>query len=150
MKCPQCQSIETKVIDSRIIDNGQTIRRRRECEYCNHRFTTFERKWYTELTVIKKDWSKELYDRQKLKKAILLSFAKRKYNSEEIDGIITTLESKRSKNNNEISSTRIGEDVLKKIKDIDPVAYVRFASVYRSFENIQDFWQIIDAEDNSI
>ena len=88
---------------------------------------------------MKKDGSKELYDRQKLKKAILLSFAKRKYNSEEIDGVITTLESKRSKNNNEISTTRIGEDVLKKIKDIDPVAYVRFASVYRSFENIQDF-----------
>jgi len=136
--------METKVVDSRTVDDGQTIRRRRECEFCWHRFTTFEKKEITELTVIKKDWTKEIYDRQKLKKAILLSFAKRKYISEEIDNMITTLETKRSQENKEITSKQIGTDVLNAIKDIDLVAYVRFASVYNSFETPSDFQKLLD------
>ncbi len=137
--------METKVIDSRTIDEWQAIRRRRECEYCGHRFTTFEKKEVTELTVIKKDWTKEMYDRQKLKKAIILSFAKRKYNTEEISNMITNLENKRSQQGTEITSKKIGTDVLSAIKDIDLVAYVRFASVYNSFETTQDFQQLLES-----
>lgn len=136
--------METKVIDSRTIDDWQAIRRRRECEFCSHRFTTFEKKEITELTVIKKDWTKEIYDRQKLKKAILLSFAKRKYISEEIDNMISILETKRSQENKEITSKKIGTDVLNAIKNIDLVAYVRFASVYNSFETPSDFQKLLD------
>ncbi len=144
MRCPKCNSMETKVIDSRTIDDWQAIRRRRECEFCSHRFTTFEKKEITELTVIKKDWTKEIYDRQKLKKAILLSFAKRKYISEEIDNMISILETKRSQENKEITSKKIGTDVLNAIKNIDLVAYVRFASVYNSFETPSDFQKLLD------
>lgn len=144
MKCPKCQNMETKVIDSRIIEDGQTIRRRRECEFCQHRFTTFERKGFTELMVIKKDGTKEMYDRQKLKKAILLAFAKRKFVSEEIDNVISNLEVKRSNEWTEITSQKIGEDVVDILKEMDPIAYVRFASVYKSFENLQDFQKLIE------
>jgi len=135
--------METKVVDSRTIDEWQAIRRRRECEYCGHRFTTFEKKEITELTVIKKDGTKEMYDRQKLKKAILLSFAKRKYVSEEIDNMIAALEGKWSQEGTEIESRKIGTDVLNAIKEIDLVAYVRFASVYNSFETTQDFQKLL-------
>ncbi len=136
--------MDTKVIDSRTIENGQTIRRRRECEFCNNRFTTFERRGTTELLVIKKDGTKEMYDRQKLKKAILLSFAKRNIDKEQLENIINNLESQRSNDGNEITSLQIGEDILRVLKEIDPVAYVRFASVYRSFNNFDDFKKLID------
>ncbi len=144
MKCPKCQSMETKVIDSRVIEDGQSIRRRRECEYCHHRFTTFERKWYTELVVIKKDGSKEMYDRQKLKKALLLSFAKRAIDKEQIENMINNLEAEWSSERNEITSKEIWDDVLRALKKIDPVAYVRFASVYKSFNSLQDFQKFIE------
>jgi len=144
MKCPKCQSMETKVIDSRVIEDGKSIRRRRECEFCQHRFTTFERKWFTELVVIKKDGSKEMYDRQKLKKALLLSFAKRDINQEELEWLLNSLETQRSSEGNEVSSTQIWDDVVKALKNIDAVAYVRFASVYRSFNNLEDFKKFID------
>ena len=85
MKCPKCWNLETKVVDSRVIDDWQTIRRRRECEFCNNRFTTFERREFTDLTVVKKDGKKELYDRQKIKRALMLSLAKREYDSEKIE-----------------------------------------------------------------
>ncbi len=144
MKCTKCQNMETKVVDSRIIEDGQTIRRRRECEFCWHRFTTFERKGSTDLMVIKKDGSKEIYDKQKLKKAIILSFAKRTFTNEDIDNMISNLEISRSTTPNaEIPSKQIGEDVIKALKGMDPVAYVRFASVYNSFEDLEDFKKII-------
>lgn len=93
MNCPKCTNVETKVIDSRIIDNGSTVRRRRECEYCEYRYTTFERREMPDILVIKKDGTKELYDRQKLKRAIVLAFAKKKdIPSDDIDSMITTLE----------------------------------------------------------
>ena len=107
MKCPKCQNMDTKVIDSRMIEEGQSIRRRRECEFCNHRFTTFERKGFTELVVIKKDGSKEIYDRQKLKRVLILAFAKRKIDKEEIETIINNLEADRSTDQNEITSKQI-------------------------------------------
>lgn len=144
MKCPKCQSMETKVIDSRVIEDGQSIRRRRECEYCQHRFTTFERKGFTELVVIKKDGSKEMYDRQKLKKAIVLAFAKREIDKEKIENMINNLEVEWSTDKNEITSKEIGDDVVRALKKVDPVAYVRFASVYKSFESIKDFKRFIE------
>ncbi len=139
MKCPKCQNMDTKVIDSRVIDNGQSIRRRRECEFCQNRFTTFERKGTTELMVIKKNGDKQLYDRDKLKRALMLAFAKRKIDNEEIENMINNLESERSTDRTEISSQDIWEDVLKAVKAIDIVAYIRFASVYKAFDNLEDF-----------
>lgn len=136
--------METKVIDSRIIDDGQTIRRRRECEFCENRFTTFERKWFTELMVIKKDWTKEMYDRQKLKKSLMLSFAKREFNNEKIENMLNTLENQWISEWTEISSKQIGDDILEMLKSIDPVVYIRFASVYKSFDSLGDFKVFID------
>lgn len=144
MKCPKCQNMDTKVIDSRMIEDGQSIRRRRECEFCNNRFTTFERKGFTELMVIKKDGSKEMYDRQKLKRALVLACVKRQMDKEEIENIINNLEAERSTDKNEISSKQIGDDILRTLKTIDPVAYVRFASVYKSFDNLEDFKKYVE------
>ncbi len=144
MKCPKCQNMDTKVIDSRTIEDWQTIRRRRECEFCNNRFTTFERKWFTELMVVKKDGKKEMYDRQKLKKSLMLSFAKREFNSEKIENLLNILENKWMTEWNEISSKKIWNDILKMLKEIDPVVYIRFASVYKSFEGVEDFKKFIE------
>ena len=144
MKCPKCWNVETRVVDSRVIDEGRAIRRRRECESCQYRFTTFERKSFAELMVVKKDWMKELYDRQKLKKALLLAFAKRKISSDEIENIICQLEQKWLQSGSEVASEQIGVDMLLTLKEYDPVAYVRFASVYMAFDNLSDFQQIIE------
>lgn len=144
MKCPKCQNLETKVIDSRVIDDWQTIRRRRECEFCNNRFTTFERREFTDLTVVKKDGKKELYDRQKIKRALMLSLAKREYDSEKIEEILNNLESQRTSEWDEISSQKIGDDILEVLKELDIVAYIRFASVYKSFDNLEDFKKFIE------
>ncbi len=144
MKCPKCQNMETKVVDSRMIEDWQTIRRRRECEFCGNRFTTFERKWFTELMVIKKDNTKEMYDRQKLKKSLMLSFAKREFNNEKIENLLNNLENRWISEWTEISSKQIGDDILEMLKEIDPVVYIRFASVYKSFDSLEDFKNFID------
>jgi len=143
MKCAKCQNLDTKVVDSRIVDNWQTIRRRRECEICGYRFTTFERVWMTELMVVKRDGSKEMYDRSKLKKAILLSFAKTNFTNDEIENILNTLEIKWQSEWSEIYSSTIWDDVLVLLKDKYPVPYVRFSSVYKSFSTLDDFKQLI-------
>ncbi len=144
MQCPRCHHDETKVTDSRDVDNNTTIRRRRECLGCGVRFTTFERVGFTELMVIKKDGTKELYNRDKLKKAIMLAFAKRNLVSvETIHNLITNLEIKWLEQGNEISSQTVGEDVVDALKDVDFVAYLRFASVYKQFKTIDDFKDFI-------
>ncbi len=143
MKCPKCKTLDSKVIDSRIIEDGQTIRRRRECERCEYRYTTFERRAFTNLMVIKKDNTKELYDRDKLKKSIMLAFAKREISSEAIENILNKMENQRTMESNEIASQKIGSDVLEELKNHDPIAYIRFASVYKSFEDIDDFKEFI-------
>jgi len=143
MKCPKCKNLDTKVVDSRIIDNWQTIRRRRECEFCSYRFTTFERMWVTDLMVIKRDWSKEMYDRSKLKKAILLAFAKTDFTNDEIENLLNTLEIKWQSEWVEIPSSVIWDDVLELLKKDYPVPYVRFSSVYKSFWSLDDFKQLI-------
>ena len=143
MKCGKCKNSDTKVVDSRIVDNWQTIRRRRECEVCGYRFTTFERVWMTELMVIKKDGSKEMYDRSKLKKAILLSFAKTDFGDDDIENLLNTLETKWQSEWTEIPSSLIWDDVLELLKKDYPVPYVRFSSVYKSFDSLDDFKQLI-------
>ena len=143
MRCPKCKNMDTKVIDSRTIEEWQTIKRRRECEFCNNRFTTFERRGTTELLVIKKDGTKEMYERQKIKKALLLAFAKRNIDKTIIENIINELEYKRSSDNTEISSKQIWDDILIALKTTDPIAYVRFASVYRAFDNLDDFKELL-------
>lgn len=137
--------METKVIDSRVVDDGQTIRRRRECEFCSNRFTTFERLGFTELMIIKKDKKRELYNRQKLKKAIMLAFAKREFGADEIENILNSLENNWTSMWNEISSKKIWDDVLEALKNVDIVAYFRFASVYKSFDNLEDLQKFISS-----
>ncbi len=137
MQCPRCHHIETKVTDSRDVDNNSTIRRRRECLWCGTRFTTFERVGFTELMVIKKDGTKELYNRDKLKKSIMLAFAKRsKINVEDIQNLISNLETKWLEQGNEITSQTIWKDVVDALKNLDFVAYIRFASVYQAFNKL--------------
>lgn len=136
--------MDSKVVDSRMVEEGQVIRRRRECEFCAHRFTTFERIGVIELIVVKRDGTKEMYDRTKLKRAVLLAFAKREVQSDVIDKLISNLEIKRQAEGSEVSSIKIGEDILSALKDIDPVVYVRFASVYQSFNSFEDFKALIE------
>lgn len=144
MKCPKCSNMDSKVVDSRMIEEGGVIRRRRECERCGHRYTTFERIGNVELVVIKKDWTKEMYDRAKLKKAVMLAFAKRSVQPDVIDALISNLEVKWQSEGLEVLSTKIWEDILASLREIDPVVYVRFASVYQSFNSFEDFKQFIE------
>ncbi len=143
MFCPQCKTQDTKVIDSRETENGTVIRRRRKCDDCEFRFTTFEKSILNDIIVIKRDETREEYNRAKLKKAILLAFAKRKVSNDEIEEIISKLEQNRIQWKWEISSEQIWLDILIMLKEKDPVAYVRFASVYMAFDNIEDFKQIL-------
>ena len=142
MKCPKCSNYDTKVLDSRVVQDWNAIRRRRECEYCEHRFTTFERRGITDLVVIKKDGSRELYDRAKITKAILSAYAKRAIAMDKLEEITSSLEVHRSAEW-EISSVQIGEDILAALKTEDPVAYIRFASVYMNFDSREDFQHLM-------
>lgn len=144
MKCPKCSNMDSKVVDSRMIEEWGVIRRRRECERCGHRYTTFERIGNVELVVIKKDWTKEMYDRAKLKKAVMLAFAKRSVQPDVIDALISNLEVKWQSEGSEVLSIKIWEDILASLREIDPVVYVRFASVYQSFNSFEDFKQFIE------
>lgn len=135
--------METKVIDSRVVEDGMGIRRRRSCEYCEHRFTTYEKVAVTDLLVIKRDGTKQMYDRDKLKRALVIAFGKKNLSLEKIDDIISKLESKRSGMGKEIASTKIGEDILNVLRNEDDVAYVRFASVFMEFETKKDFKDIL-------
>lgn len=146
MKCPSCGNMETKVLDSRVIDDGRGIRRRRSCEYCEQRFSTMEKIVVTDLVIVKKDGSKELYDRDKLKKALVIAFWKKNISTELIEDILTNLEAKWLGMGKELSSRKIGEDVLHVLKSEDEVAYLRFASVFMEFEGIEDFKKWIDAK----
>ena len=142
MRCPKCNNFDTKVLDSRVVQDGNAIRRRRECEYCEHRFTTFERRGITDLIVIKKDGARELYDRTKITKALLLAYAKRNIAIDKLEEIIAGLEVNRSAEG-EISSVKIWEDILASLKTEDPVAYIRFASVYMNFNSREDFQDLM-------
>ena len=139
MQCPYCNYKESKVIDSRHTDQ-HSIRRRRECEECKKRFTTYEKIETTPVIVIKKDNSREYFDINKLKNGILKSCEKRPVSVEQIEEIVTFIENEINKHYiSEIETEKIGEMVMDKLKDVDEVAYVRFASVYREFKGIEAF-----------
>lgn len=140
MKCPFCDNQDTKVIDSRQTDEGQAIRRRRECEQCNKRFTTYEKIEEMTLMVVKKDGRREPFDRGKVLSGIIKACEKRPVSMDEIERIVNEIE--RGLNNTmekEIASSLVGELIMEKLKDVDEVAYVRFASVYRQFTDVNTF-----------
>lgn len=140
MKCPFCGEDNTRVIDSRPADENNSIRRRRECDACNRRFTTYEKVESIPLIVIKKDKIRESYDRSKIASGILKSCHKRPVSADQIEQCLDNIETKIfNLEDKEIESTVIGEIVMDEIKNLDPVAYVRFASVYREFKDVNTF-----------
>jgi len=140
MKCPYCGYEEDKVIDSRPTEEGYAIRRRRECLNCLKRFTTYENIERKPLMVIKKDHSRQVFDKQKLLNRLLIACAKRPISIDTLEGIVEEIESTFIKDHlREISSKEIGDRVLANLKQIDDVAYVRFASVYRDFDDVDTF-----------
>lgn len=139
MICPYCNS-DTKVIDKRETPDQKATRRRRECLKCHKRFTTYERIERTDLFVIKKDERREPFNREKLKSGIIKACEKRPISHETIEKVLNDIESVlRKKNKKEITSREIGEAVMKRLKKLDKVAYIRFASVYRAFEDLKSF-----------
>ncbi len=139
MHCPRCKSEDTAVVDSRLAEDGRAVRRRRECTKCQHRFTTFERQEMSNLIVVKRDGTREPYSRSKLERGIWIACTKRPVTQDQIDKMLTKLEEKWGGNKKEVSSSTIGNDVMKEIKRIDKVAYIRFASVHREFKDVEEF-----------
>ena len=140
MKCVYCGSLDSKVIDSRISDDGASIRRRRECLICGRRFTTYETVERIPVFVIKKDGNRELFDINKLRSGIMKACEKRPVTYESINHLVTEIEKTvYNLGTNEVSSDRIGDEVMKGLKELDQVAYVRFASVYKEFKDIDTF-----------
>jgi len=140
MKCPYCSHLESKVVDSRPSDEGVSIRRRRECLECHKRFTTYETMESLPLVVIKRDGSRQTFDKSKLLNGMIRACEKRPVSIETLENIAVEIEQNlQNKMEREISSVEIGEQVMKKLKEVDEVAYVRFASVYRQFKDISTF-----------
>ncbi len=141
MRCPNCQFDDTKVLDSRPVDDGAAIRRRRECDKCEFRFSTYEEIEILDLTVLKKDGSRQPFSKDKLERSIRLPMDKRPSTDETFRKLVSAIEIdiQRKARDSEISSTEIGEIVMKKLKKIDKVAYIRFAAVYRQFEDVEEF-----------
>ncbi len=140
MKCPYCSNIDTKVIDSRPAEDGSSIRRRRSCDICGKRFTTYEKVETIPLIIIKKDNNREQYDRSKIEAGILRACYKRPVSAEEIKQAVEDVETEIYKlEEKEIPSKQIGELVMERLKELDEVAYVRFASVYREFKDVNTF-----------
>ncbi len=144
MHCPFCQAQDTKVIDSRLVGDGSQIRRRRECELCKARFTTFETADLALPRIIKSDGERQPFNGTKLKAGMLRALEKRPLSSEEVDAVFgNVLTQIRQLGEREIPSRMLGEIVMKSLKSVDQVAYVRFASVYRDFQDIEEFAQEI-------
>jgi transcriptional repressor NrdR len=145
MKCPFCGNSETQVVETRISEDGDFIRRRRQCGACEKRFTTYERPDVNFPTIVKKDGRRIEYDRTKLLASMQLALRKRPVSTEQIDSAMERIEEKLlNLGLREVQSTRIGELVMRELKKLDKVAYVRFASVYRSFEDIDEFKTLVD------
>jgi len=142
MRCPYCGCIDDKVLESRTMANGESIRRRRECTSCGYRFTSYERIDEKPFMVVKKDGRRQPFDRNKLEKGIERALEKRPFSSsmiEQISNDVEDLAVKQGKENREISTVELGAIVLEKLYSVDKVAYIRFASVYRHFENLDEF-----------
>ena len=145
MKCPFCAHLETQVVETRVSEDADVVRRRRQCSACDKRFTTYERPDVTFPAIVKKDGRRIEYERDKLRASMNLALRKRPVSTEQTDGAIERIEEKLlSLGLREVASTRIGELVMRELKKLDKVAYVRFASVYRSFEDIDDFKNLVD------
>ncbi|NNM51710.1 MAG: transcriptional regulator NrdR [Pseudomonadales bacterium] len=148
MHCPFCAEEDTKVIDSRLAAEGNQIRRRRECASCGERFTTFETAELVIPRVIKADGSRQPFDEQKMRKGLMHALQKRPVSLEQIDAAVLRVLSKlRATGEREVKSRLIGEMVMSELRDLDQVAYVRFASVYRNFQDIAEFRSALDTLD---
>ncbi len=144
MKCPLCGHLDTQVVETRESDEGDVIRRRRRCGSCDQRFTTYERADVALPQVVKKDGSRAAFDQAKIRASMELALRKRPVSLEQIDGAVQRIEHRLlSSGMREIATTKLGELVMRELKKLDKVAYVRFASVYRSFEDVDDFSQLI-------
>lgn len=144
MKCPFCSHGDTQVKDSRSSEDGRTTRRRRECEKCKRRFTTFERFQVQQTAVIKKDGTRELFDRDKLLKSIMIAMRKRNVAQTTLSALVADVEQEMTENGRtEITSHEIGEKVLNRLKEIDFIGYVRYASVYNDFTDPKDFERLL-------
>lgn len=144
MKCPFCDCEDSRVIDSRSVEEGASIRRRRECPHCGRRFTTYEKYEQIPLLVIKRDGRREMFDSKKILAGLLRAFEKRPFTYEQIQSLTNQIENEiRASGENEVKSTKIGEVVMAHLEKIDQIAYVRFASVYRQFADVNSFMQAI-------
>lgn len=144
MKCPSCHQDNDRVIDSRACDDGFGIRRRRECQFCGRRFTTYERIERASLRVIKRDGSREPFDRMKLKNGLEIACRKRPVTDEQIEEILTLVENEiESLVDSEVESQYLGEILMNRLFALDQVAFVRFASVYRQFADTKDFVEVL-------
>lgn len=145
MKCPFCNHLDTQVMETRVSEEGDFVRRRRQCGACEKRFTTYERPEVSLPTIVKKDGRRIEFDRSKLRASMNLALRKRPVSTEQVDGAIERIEEKLiNLAQREVPSHRLGEMVMRELKKLDKVAYVRFASVYRSFEDIDDFKTLVD------
>lgn len=147
MRCPRCLGMEDKVIESRSLADGTAIRRRRECSSCGYRYTSYERVEERPLMVVKSRGGREPFDRAKLERGIRQAIRKRPVSQDQVEEVLNQIEDESmllGKSNHEISSRRLGEMVLSKLHALDRVAYVRFASVYRNFENVEEFVREIE------
>ncbi len=145
MKCPFCSHDETQVVETRVSEEGDFIRRRRQCGACEKRFTTYERPDVNYPAIVKKDGRRIEYERAKLLASMNLALRKRPVSTEQVDGAVERIEEKLlSLGLREIASARLGELVMRELKKLDKVAYVRFASVYRNFEDIDEFRALVD------
>ena len=145
MRCPFCAHEASQVKDSRPSEDGAAIRRRRQCEECGARFTTFERVQLRELTVVKKDGKREPFDRSKLERSVAIACRKRDISPERIERLITSIQRQLETRGDEVTTTQIGEAVMDGLKALDHVAYIRFASVYKDFSEPGDFAEIAGA-----
>jgi transcriptional repressor NrdR len=140
MQCPYCQFTDSRVLESRSTESGQSIRRRRECLKCKHRFTTYERLEFVPVTVIKRNEEREYFDRSKLLRGMVHACQKTGLDHDILERIVDEIESQlQSRTRREVTTTEIGDLVLEQLKPLNEVAYIRFASVYRQFQGINDF-----------
>ena len=145
MRCPFCQHADTDVLDTRKLNDGELIRRRRKCRACGRRFTTYERVESVSLTVVKKDGEREPYDREKIMRGVRTACYRRPISAPQIEQLVNDVESAiMATEDHEVSSKAIGDEVMRRLRELDDVAYIRFASVYRSFADIGKLREAVD------